>query len=81
MCYYQVSVMLSHEIVQILICIPQAGVGKLNSQDVYLMSIIYDILFYSRYLLQAWSYLAYVLLAREDSRRSYSLVRNLSIIP
>ena len=45
MCYYQVSVMLSHEIVQILICIPQAGVGKLNSQDVYLIPIIYDILF------------------------------------
>ena len=47
------------------------------------MSIWYQLYMtsYSRHLLQAWSYLAYVLLAREDSRRSYSLVRNLSIIP
>ena len=45
MCYYQVSDMLSHEIVRILICIPQAGIGKFNSQDVYLISINCDVLF------------------------------------
>ena len=36
---------------------------------------------YSRHLLQAWSYLAYVLLAREEIQQSCSLVRNLSVIP
>lgn len=55
----------------------QAGIGKLSSQYVCVITIVNS---YPRHLLQTWSHLAHVFLARKDSRRSHSMVWNLSDI-